>query len=211
MEGKTITKLLDLGSNYAMLLLDNDEVAIVKVVVADLDIDEIKELVGDKATEAEPEKEKKSKKKEPEPEQEEEQEEAPGSEEAEEAFKWQDLIDLDYKGLKNLVKEYDLEANPKDFDKDDEDEVMEFRKEIAGEIDVEVPEEGEEESEETETKDDAYTWKDLKEMDFDELEDVCDEENLETDPDDYEEDDEDKLRKAIAKELKIEIPGKKKK
>ena len=47
-------------------------------------------------------------------------------------------------------------------------------------------------------------------MDFEELEDVCDDKNLETDPDDYDEGDEDKLRKAIAKELGISLPKAKK-
>ena len=46
-------------------------------------------------------------------------------------------------------------------------------------------------------------------MDFEELEDVCDDKDLETDPDDYEEDDIEKLRKAIAKELGLKLPAKK--
>ena len=45
-------------------------------------------------------------------------------------------------------------------------------------------------------------------MDFDELEDVCDNKSLETDPDDYDEEDVDKLRKAVAKELGITLPKK---
>ena len=50
-------------------------------------------------------------------------------------------------------------------------------------------------------------------MDFEELEDVCDEKELDTDPDDFDEDDVEKLRSAIAKELGITLPkakGKKK-
>ena len=46
-------------------------------------------------------------------------------------------------------------------------------------------------------------------MDFEELEDVCDDKDLETDPDDYDEDDLEKLRKAIAKELGLKLPAKK--
>ena len=46
-------------------------------------------------------------------------------------------------------------------------------------------------------------------MDFEELEDVCDDKDLETDPDDYDEDDIEKLRKAIAKELGLKLPAKK--
>lgn len=47
-------------------------------------------------------------------------------------------------------------------------------------------------------------------MDFEELEDVCDDNDLDTDPDDYEEDDVEKFRKAIAKELGITLPKGKK-
>ena len=51
-------------------------------------------------------------------------------------------------------------------------------------------------------------------MDFEELEDLADDKELDVDPDDYEEEDVEKLRKAIAKELGITLPkakGKKKK
>ena len=44
------------------------------------------------------------------------------------------------------------------------------------------------------------------EMDFEDLEDLCDDKELDTDPDDYDEDDIDKLRKAIAQELGISLP-----
>ena len=47
-------------------------------------------------------------------------------------------------------------------------------------------------------------------MDFEELEDVCDDNDLDTDPDDYEEEDVEKFRKAIAKELGITLPKGKK-
>jgi hypothetical protein len=46
-------------------------------------------------------------------------------------------------------------------------------------------------------------------MDFEELEDVCDDKDLDTDPDDFDEEDIEKLRKAIAKELGIKLPDKK--
>ena len=46
-------------------------------------------------------------------------------------------------------------------------------------------------------------------MDFEELEDVCDDKDLDTDPDDFDEEDIEKLRKAIAKELGIKLPAKK--
>ena len=78
-------------------------------------------------------------------------------------------------------------------------------------------EEEEEEEEESDDDDDSeeeeeeeeLTGEELAEMDFEELEDVCDDKDLETDPDDYDEDDIEKLRKAIAKELGLKLPAKK--
>ena len=51
----------------------------------------------------------------------------------------------------------------------------------------------------------------LAEADFEELEDICDEKELDTDPDDYDEEDVEKLRKAVAKEMGIKLPAKGKK
>ena len=74
---------------------------------------------------------------------------------------------------------------------------------IAKEDDDEEDEEDEEEEE--------ITPESLAEMDFEELEDVCDTQALDTDPDDYDEDDIEKLRSAIAKEMGIKLPKKSKK
>lgn len=62
---------------------------------------------------------------------------------------------------------------------------------------------------EEEGEEEELTGEELAEMDFEELEDVCDDKDLETDPDDYDEDDVEKLRKAIAKELGLKLPAKK--
>lgn len=62
---------------------------------------------------------------------------------------------------------------------------------------------------EKEEEEEELTGEELAEMDFEELEDVCDDKDLETDPDDYDEDDIEKLRKAIAKELGLKLPAKK--
>lgn len=67
----------------------------------------------------------------------------------------------------------------------------------------------EEEEEEESEEEEELTGEELAEMDFEELEDVCDDKDLETDPDDYDEDDIEKLRKAIAKELGLKLPAKK--
>ena len=68
---------------------------------------------------------------------------------------------------------------------------------------------GSESEEEEEEEEEELTGEELAEMDFEELEDVCDDKDLETDPDDYNEDDIEKLRKAIAKELGLKLPAKK--
>ena len=67
----------------------------------------------------------------------------------------------------------------------------------------------EEEDDDDEDEEEELTGEALAEMDFEELEDVCDDKDLETDPDDFEEDDIEKLRKAIAKELGLKLPAKK--
>lgn len=48
-------------------------------------------------------------------------------------------------------------------------------------------------------------------MDFEELEDVCEDKELDVDPDDYDEDEVEKLRKDVAKALGIKLPAKKSK
>ena len=55
-----------------------------------------------------------------------------------------------------------------------------------------------------------YEWDDLVDADAEELEEIVDEEDLEVDVEDFE-DDEDGLRKAVAKALGIKVPAEKKK
>ena len=88
-----------------------------------------------------------------------------------------------------------------DDDDDDDDDDSEEEEEEESDDDDDDSEEEEEEEE--------LTGEELAEMDFEELEDVCDDKDLETDPDDYDEDDVEKLRKAIAKELGLKLPAKK--
>lgn len=85
---------------------------------------------------------------------------------------------------------------------------------FGSESDAEEEEEEEESDDddddsEEEEEEEELTGEELAEMDFEELEDVCDDKDLETDPDDYDEDDVEKLRKAIAKELGLKLPAKK--
>ena len=70
-------------------------------------------------------------------------------------------------------------------------------------------EEEDEEEEEEEEEEEDLTGEALAEMDFEELEEVCDDKDLDTDPDDFDEDEIEKLRKAIAKELGLKLPAKK--
>ena len=87
-------------------------------------------------------------------------------------------------------------------EEDDEDE-----EEDEEEDDEEDDEEDEDEEDEEAA---APSPEELAGMDFEELEDVCDDHSLDVDPDDYEEEDIEKFRKAIAKELGITLPKAKK-
>lgn len=80
---------------------------------------------------------------------------------------------------------------------------------FGSESDEEEEEEEESDDDDEEEEEEELTGEELAEMDFEELEDVCDDKDLETDPDDYDEDDIENLRKAIAKELGLKLPAKK--
>lgn len=84
------------------------------------------------------------------------------------------------------------ESDDEDSDEDEDDE----------DSDDEDDEDGDEEDED----DDEVTPEDLAGMDFEALEDLCDDKELETDPDEFDEEDVEKLRKAVAKELNITLP-----
>ena len=93
----------------------------------------------------------------------------------------------------------------------------ELEKLVAAVSPTEEEDEEEEDDEEEEEEDDddeeeaaAPSPEELAGMDFEELEDVCDDHSLDVDPDDYEEEDIEKFRKAIAKELGITLPKAKK-
>lgn len=94
-----------------------------------------------------------------------------------------------------------------DEEEEESDEEEEEEEEDEEEEDEEDEEEEDEEDEEEEEED--LTGEALVEMDFEELEEVCDDKDLDTDPDDFDEDEIEKLRKAIAKELGLKLPAKK--
>ena len=92
----------------------------------------------------------------------------------------------------------DDEDEDEDGDSDDEDEDED------GDSDDE--DEDEDGDSDDEDEDDEVTSEDLAGMDFEALEDLCDDKELETDPDEFDEEDVEKLRKAVAKELGITLP-----
>lgn len=98
-------------------------------------------------------------------------------------------------------------------DEDDDDEDDEEDDEEEDDDDEEEDDDEEDDDEEDEEDDEeaaAPSPEELAGMDFEELEDVCDDHSLDVDPDDYEEEDIEKFRKAIAKELGITLPKAKK-
>ena len=99
-------------------------------------------------------------------------------------------------------EEDEEESDDDDDDSDDEDE-------DDSEEEDEDEDDSEEEDEEEEDEEEDLTGEALAEMDFEELEEVCDDKDLDTDPDDFDEDEIEKLRKAIAKELGLKLPAKK--
>ena len=105
-------------------------------------------------------------------------------------------------------------VSPADEDEEDEEEEDEEEEDEEDEEDEDEDEEDEDEDEEDEDEDEeeaaAPSPEELAGMDFEELEDVCDDHSLDVDPDDYEEEDIEKFRKAIAKELGITLPKAKK-
>ena len=90
----------------------------------------------------------------------------------------------------------DEEEEDEDDEEEDEDD----------EDSEEEDEDEEDEDEDEEDEDDGVTPEDLAGMDFEALEDLCDDKELETDPDEFDEADVEKLRKAVAKELGITLP-----
>ena len=101
----------------------------------------------------------------------------------------------------------DLFGSESDEEEEEEDEEEEDEEDEEEEEEDEEEEDEEEEEEEEEEED--LTGEALAEMDFEELEEVCDDKDLDTDPDDFDEDEIEKLRKAIAKELGLKLPAKK--
>lgn len=106
-------------------------------------------------------------------------------------------------------EEEEEESDDEDEEESEDDEDEDDSEEDEEDEEDEDEEEEDEEDEEDEEEEEELTGEALAEMDFEELEDVCDDKDLDTDPDDFDEEDIEKLRKAIAKELGIKLPAKK--
>jgi hypothetical protein len=129
---------------------------------------------------------------------------------------WDELVDMDLDELKDVIDDHDLEIKTKGKDEDD------LREEIAKALDLEAPAETADDDDDDDDApakpgkgdDDALTFKDLEEMDFDELCDLVKEEELGIKTKNYDEDDDEEvteLREAIAAKMAIKVPSKKKK
>ena len=100
--------------------------------------------------------------------------------------------------------EEDEEEEEESDDDDDSDE----EEEDDDDDDSDDEDDSDEDDDDSDEEEDL-TGEALAEMDFEELEEVCDDKDLDTDPDDFDEDEIEKLRKAIAKELDLKLPAKK--
>ena len=101
----------------------------------------------------------------------------------------------------------DEDEDEEEGDDDDSDDEDEDDSDDDEEDDSEDSDEDEDDSDDEESDDeDEVTPEDLAEMDFEALEDLCDDKEPETDPDECDEEDVEKLRKAVAKELGIALP-----
>lgn len=101
----------------------------------------------------------------------------------------------------------DEDEDEEEGDDDDSDDEDEDDSDDDEEDDSEDSDEDEDDSDDEESDDeDEVTPEDLAEMDFEALEDLCDDKELETDPDEFDEEEVEKLRKAVAKELGIALP-----
>ena len=102
----------------------------------------------------------------------------------------------------------DEDDSDDDEDDSDDDEDDDSDSEEDDSDDDEDDDSDEEEDDSDEDEGEELTPEQLAEMDFEEMENLCDENDLETDPDDYDEDDVEEFRKALAKELGITLPKK---
>ena len=98
------------------------------------------------------------------------------------------------------------EDSDEDEDEDEDSDEEEEDDDDESDEDEDSDDEDDDDEDSEEDEDDEVTPEDLAGMDFEALEDLCDDKELETDPDEFDEEDVEKLRKAVAKELGITLP-----
>lgn len=132
-----------------------------------------------------------------------------------------DLISM-YNLISSYIETEEEEEAPEEEEGDEEEEEEAPKTKGKGKKQPEPEEDDDEEDDEEDDDDESgeeeaseedeeeVTGEDLLNMDFEELEDFVEDNELGTDPDDFEEDDVDSLRKAIAKEIGVTLPKKEK-
>lgn len=109
-----------------------------------------------------------------------------------------------------LMEALGLETKEEEDEDEDESSDDEDEDDEAGDDEDEDSSDEDDDEDDEDSSDDEdeveISAEDLMDMDFEELEDLCDTNDLETDPDDYEVDDIEKFRKQVAKELGITLP-----
>lgn len=135
----------ELNENFFIAEEDGEKVLLQKV---DIDLSEVAEAMGDEEDEDEKKPAKKADKKEEKKPakgkaKEEEDEEDDPEDDEETDLTWDDLKDMDYEELSEVVDDEELEdIDVEDYDEDEEDEVEKLRVAIAKELDIEVPKKG---------------------------------------------------------------------
>lgn len=120
----------------------------------------------------------------------------------------QKVVDVPEEVLAHLV-DSDEDDSGDDDEEEDEDDDSDDEEDDDSDEDDSDDEEEEEEEDDSDDEEEDVTAEDLMEMDFDELEDLVDNIELDIDVDEFE-DDENGLRKAVAKALDIKLPKAKK-
>lgn len=215
MEGKTIVKVFDFNQAYQLIRFEDGSGMLVKMVseISASDMEDLADSACPVEEGNEPVKTE-AKKEEPKPSTSKNEEPKPSTSKKEEPvdddITEEEVMEADFDALADLCDEFDLKIDPEDYDTE---EIEELRKKVLigleFKTEADFAKETPAEEEEPVADDDELTWENIAEMDFDELGDLCNDEKLDTDPTDYGQDEEDELRRAIAKELGIEAPEKK--
>lgn len=103
--------------------------------------------------------------------------------------------------LEEVIEYFEIEIPEPEEDTDEPDDPEDDE-----ELDDEDDDTAEDDGELDEEDEPEYDWDTISSMNRKDLKEICEEEDLVTDPDDYDKDSLDEFRKDIAIELKIEVP-----